>query len=536
MTRAALLAIDLGTSAVKVLLADVDSGAPLAITRRSSGADSSPERGAAEQDPSLWWDSIAAAVREAISTAEERIGRIEVRGIAACGHGPTLVPVRSDGTPVSSALLWRDARSNADAVELSAVLGRSGWLLAELPKARWFLRERAAVAANAAWLLSTWDALALRLSGVAVASFWDSARSLTPADRARLLSDPASGIDARAMPPEVLPGTRLGPLLATAAASLGLPSGIPVVAGVNDGIAAVLGAGLSRAGIAVDVGGSAGGVAVAMHPLDAQAMLAKIPERLWSGPAPMPLGDLRIVGGAFGGTGQLLDRVVMEVLAEMGRDDPATRAQLFAAAAALPLGAEGVLAHPMHGANTFARAREAFDGYGPKHRPEHLVRASIEAGALAVAALLAPARELGMSVEVMRLSGPATGAVGGPLSGSPLAPDALPQLRADILGAPVEVLRIPESAAAGSALLAGVGSGAYASMGEALSVLVQVERRYEPEPSQSIAARELLEHHERLRAAKAQRSDPGSGERSIDELRSDARTSLAAPKEKSVDR
>ena len=78
-------------------------------------------------------------------------------------------------------------------------------------------------------------------------------------------------------------------------------------------------------------------------------------------------------------------------------------------------------------------------------------------------------------------------------------------------------------------------AAADAVFAQALSALVQVERRYEPDPSQSIAARELLERYERLRAAKVQRSDLGSGERSIDELRSDARTGLAAPREKSVD-
>lgn len=528
MTRAGLLAIDLGTSAAKALLVDAESGAPLAIARRPSGRESSPEPGAAEQDQNVWWESISLTVREVLATANDVVGRVEVLGISVCGHGPTLAAVRGDGTPAAPALLWRDTRSSADAEILTALLGRSGWLLAELPKARWFQRERPTMAAHAEWLLSTWDALALRLSGVAAASFWDPARSLTPADRAHLLSDPTAGIDARAMPPEVRPGTNLGPLLPEAAAMLGLPAGIPVIAGVNDGLAAVLGAGLSRAGIAVDVGGSAGGVAVAANPIEADAIVAALPGRLWSGPAPTPLGDLRIIGGAFGGTGLLLDRVVSELLAALGRDDVTTRVQLFGAAAALQLGADGVIAHPIRDAATVVPMRDAFDGFGAQHRPEHLVRAAIEAGALAVAALLAPARNRGLRLDVMRLSGPATGAVGGPLSGSPLAPDAFPQLRADLLGVPVEVLRIPEAAAAGSALLAGVGSGTYRSMEEALSTLVRVERTYEPRPPQTDAARELLARFESLHARSTRES--GLGGDSIDVLRADARMSGGAGK------
>ena len=512
MTRAALLAIDLGTSAIKVLLIDAESGVPLAAARRSSGAERSTERGAAEQDPGEWWRAISAATRESIATAESSSGRIEVRAISVCGHGPTLVPVRGDGTAVGDALLWRDERSAGDAAVLAQLLGRSGWLLGELPKARWFARERPDAAADATWFLSTWDALALRLSGTAVASFWDPARSLTPSDRARLLGSSEGGIDARAMPPEVQPGTLLGPLLASVAADLGVAAGVPVIAGSNDGLAAVLGAGLARAGVAVDVGGSAGGVAVAALPDDAERILAALPGALWSGPAPTPLGDLRILGGAFGGTGRLLDLVVAELLADTPGEGLAARADLFAAAAALPLGAEGVIARPLNSSNQRATARDHFDGVVASHRPEHLVRAAIEGGALAVAALLAPARERGLHIDTLRLSGPATGAVGGPLSGSPLAPDAFPQLRADLFALPVEVLRIPEAAAAGAAILAGIGSGTYATISEALDALVQVERTYEPTPARAEQARELLVRYESLR-----KRDGGA------DLRADAR-------------
>ncbi|MGI9096172.1 MAG: xylulokinase [Candidatus Limnocylindrus sp.] len=512
MTRAALLAIDLGTSAIKVLLIDAESGVPIATARRPSGAERSAERGAAEQDPGEWWRAITAATREAIATAESCSGRIEVRAISVCGHGPTLVPVRDDGTAVGDALLWRDDRSAGDAAVLARLLGRSGWLLGELPKARWLLRERPDAAADATWFLSTWDALALRLSGTAVASFWDPARSLTPSDRARLIGSSEAGIDARAMPPEVQPGTYLGPLLASVASDLGVAAAIPVIAGSNDGLAAVLGAGLVRAGVAVDVGGSAGGVAVAVLPDEAMRILAALPGALWSGPAPTPLGDLRILGGAFGGTGRLLDLVVAELLANAAGEGFAGRADLFAAAAALPLGAEGVIARPLSSSNQRSTARDHFDGVNASHRPEHLVRAAIEGGALAVAALLAPARERGLHIDTLRLSGPATGAVGGPLSGSPLAPDEFPQLRADLFELPVEVLRIPEAAAAGAAILAGIGSGTYATISEALDALVRVERTYEPTPARAEQARELLVRYESLR-----RRDGGV------ELRADAR-------------
>ena len=184
-TRGALLAIDLGSTAVKVLILDAESGRPLAMTRRASGVAESSASGAVEQDPNVWWEAIRSAVGEALKVAGPAI---EILGIAADGHGPTLVPVREDGSAASAALLWRDRRAADDDAQLTALLGRSGWLLAEPPKARWFMRERATAVKETAWLLSTWDALAFRLSGEAVASFWDPARALSPAHRALLLS------------------------------------------------------------------------------------------------------------------------------------------------------------------------------------------------------------------------------------------------------------------------------------------------------------------------------------------------------------
>ncbi|MFM8914943.1 MAG: FGGY family carbohydrate kinase, partial [Candidatus Limnocylindrus sp.] len=179
--RAALLAFDLGSTSVKAVLINAESGAPIAIARRATdgGADSR------EQDADTWWRAICAAAHEVMALATEQGAEtIEVRGIGVDGHGPSLTPVRADGSAAGPALMWRDRRSADDEAELAKILGRGGWLLGELPKARWLIRERPEVAAAAAWLLSSWDALTLRLSGEAVSSFWDPARSVSPAQRA----------------------------------------------------------------------------------------------------------------------------------------------------------------------------------------------------------------------------------------------------------------------------------------------------------------------------------------------------------------
>ena len=472
--RGALLSIDLGSTAVKVLILDAESGRPLALTRRASGVALDAAGGAVEQDPNVWWEAIRSAVGEARTVAGPAI---EILGIAADGHGPTLVPVREDGSAASAAMLWRDRRAAEDDAHLAALLGRSGWLLAELPKGRWFLRERAAAAAETAWLLSTWDALAFRLSGEAVASFWDPARSLSPSQRALLLSE-AGGLDERALPPEVFPGTRIGVLRATAASDLGLPVGIPIVSGTNDGMAAVIGAGLMHLARGVDVGGAAGGVGISVERAIAERIATEVGGALWSGPAPASFGEVRIMGGALGGTGLLLDATISESL-ERGSDPAA----LIDAVAALPLGADGV---------RVARHGEEVRWTGSRG-DAHRVRAVMEYGALAVAAMLAPARAAGLPLSEMWLSGPATGATSGLYAAQISVPRGIPQIRADLLGVPVVLPRIPEAAAAGSAALAGLGAGLYTSLSEAAELIAVAGERIEPNPGSAAMAASLLE-------------------------------------------
>ena len=70
-------------------------------------------------------------------------------------------------------------------------------------------------------------------------------------------------------------------------------------------------------------------------------------------------------------------------------------------------------------------------------------------------------------------------------------------MRADLLGVPVVLPRIPEAAAAGSAALAGLGAGLYASLSEAAELIAVAEERIEPEPGSAAVAASLLEQFRR---------------------------------------
>ena len=173
----AILGLDLGTTEVKAGLVGLD-GRLLGLARSGYGLDVSGGHGWAEQDPGGWWSAVVSAVR-ALRSADT----VEIVAIGVDGHGPTLVAVDARGEATRPAITFLDTRATAEADELTAATGVRGWSLGGLPAALWVERHEPAVAAATCWYLSTWEWLALRLTGVAAAS-------LVPD---QVVADPAPG-------------------------------------------------------------------------------------------------------------------------------------------------------------------------------------------------------------------------------------------------------------------------------------------------------------------------------------------------------
>src|SRR5690349_4473194 len=100
-----LLAIDLGTSSVKVGVFDAD-GRLLSFARRAYADAVEPEQ---------WWAATADALRE----AGHELSLSEVRAVCVGGQGPTLVLVDDQGNPVRAALPWMDTRSTPQSRRLA---------------------------------------------------------------------------------------------------------------------------------------------------------------------------------------------------------------------------------------------------------------------------------------------------------------------------------------------------------------------------------------------------------------------------------
>lgn len=431
----AVLGLDLGTSEAKAALVGLDG--TLLGMGRAGYPTASDHDGAAEQDPRDWWRSIAAAVRSLAGV----VASADVLAIACVGQGPTVVAVDAAGDPVRPAVTWQDRRPAGGGFGL---LPRMAWLAGADPDA----------VSRATWLLSAWDAVGLWLSGEAA---WTLQGHEHAPSREELA---AAGVRASHVPAPLAFGARLGSLRQPVAAELGLAAGTPVVAGVNDGTASMLGAGLRLAGDAVDTGGTSGGLGIyAATPVEVPGLFL----------APAPLPGRWVVGGAMAALGASVDWLRGPILGGLTIDE------LQVAAADAPAGAGGLVFLPYlagERAPVFDDvARGAFFGLTLAHDARHLARAVLEGTAFAMRSVAEPLAAAGAPIRELRLTG------------RPGGGDTWARIKADVLGVPVAIPAIGDTAVLGAAILAATGVGAVASMKAGVASMTSVARRVEPDPA-----------------------------------------------------
>jgi xylulokinase len=465
----AVLAVDLGTTSAKAGLVGLD-GTVYGIARTAFDPPDGNAPGRAEQDPETWWSVVTGLLRE---LAARDVA--EVVAIAVDGHGPTLVAVDVDARPTRPAITWLDGRSSAELNELTAATGLRGWALGVLPAALWVERHEPAAAAATRHYLNTWEFIGLRLTGVARTSLVHH-QALPDAATLR-----GVGLPPDRVPPAIGAGERLGGLVADVAARIGLPAGLPVVAGVVDAFASFHGAGLLAPGDAIDVGGAAGGFGVYWTaPVEVQGSFT----------TPAPLPGLHVVGGAMAATGRALDWLGADVLGgHLSADD------LLDEAARVPAGADGLVFLPYLAGERSPLwdpdARGVFAGLTLRHGRAHLTRAVLEASALAIRHVATPILAAGVGVSEMRVCG------------GPARHPAWNQLKADITGFRVAIPHALETGVMGSAVLGALGIGAYPDLPAAIRAMTRIETRLEPRPEHAATYDALYEAYTALHPAVA---------------------------------
>jgi xylulokinase len=225
---------------------------------------------------------------------------------------------------------------------------------------------------------------------------------------------------------------------ASAASQTGLVAGTPVVAGGGDFPVSMLGFGVVGEGLAADVSGTS--TLFALHsprPLIHPAVYNL--RHVVDGWIPFSLLDS---GG--------LSITWAKDLVGSARGSDVSFDELIDMATRVPAGSDGLLFYPYllgerRPQNT--QARGAFFGVTLQHTAAHFVRAVMEGVALGLGKDAALFRSLGIEVDRIFCVG---GGARNPL---------LNQIKADVVGVPLELADEPEAGLQGAALLAAAGAG-----------------------------------------------------------------------------
>ncbi len=241
MAEEVVVGLDVGTQSAKVVACRAD-GTIVAEERVAHGV-SRPAPGQFEQDAeTVWWADVATLLKR-LATRDD----LTIRALCVSAIGPTALPTGADGTPLRPGILYGiDTRAQAEIAALDDRYGRDATVKvcgsaisvqSPVPKLLWLKRHEPEVfAAMRRWFTAhAW--LAFKLTGTYAVDHHSASQFVPLYDganarwREEIWSDLLPGV---AIPALVWPGSTIGMLTADAAASTGMPAGLPVVMGTVD--------------------------------------------------------------------------------------------------------------------------------------------------------------------------------------------------------------------------------------------------------------------------------------------------------------
>ena len=244
------IGIDLGTSAVKLLL--VDDGGGIRGTVSREYPLSFPHPGWSEQSPEDWWD----AVLDGLPALLEGQDRAEVAGIAVAGQMHGLVVLDEADRVIRPAILWNDGRTAVETEWLNTAVGKQelSRLTANIafagftaPKLLWMRKNEPENFARIAKIMLPKDYVNYRLTGVHACDFSDaSGMLLLDVEHKRWSKEMLKicGVRESQMPRLVESYEVIGTLKPEIAERLGLPASVRVMGGAGDNAAAAVGTGV----------------------------------------------------------------------------------------------------------------------------------------------------------------------------------------------------------------------------------------------------------------------------------------------------
>ncbi len=465
------IGVDLGTSAVKLLLMEADGSIKNIVSKEYPL--SFPNPGWSEQSPTDWWDAVVTGIRELTSGFEAD----KVAGISFGGQMHGLVILDDKDQVIRPAILWNDGRTGKETDYLNNVIGKDklssytaniAFAGFTAPKILWVKENEPENFAKIAKIMLPKDYIAYKMTGVHSCDYSDASGMLLLDVKNKCWSKEM--LEICDVKEEQLPKLYesyevTGNLTEEVAKELGLTTACKVAAGAGDNAAAAVGTGTVGDGECNISLGTSGTLFISSKEFGVDKFNA--------------LHSFDHADGKYHLMGCMLSAAscnkwwMDEIIGtqDYGKEqEPITDEKL---------GRNNVYYLPYlmgeRSPHNNPDARAMFLGMSMDTTRADMTQAVLEGVAFATRDMLEIAKSLGIQITESKICG------GG--AKSPL----WRKIIANVLNIKVNIIESEEGPGLGGAMLAAVACGEYASVEEAAAKIVKIVDSVEPDPE--IAAR-----------------------------------------------
>ena len=243
------IGVDLGTSAVKLLLMEADGSIKNIVSKEYPL--SFPNPGWSEQSPDDWWNAVVAGIKE----LTDGFDASKVAGISFGGQMHGLVILDQDDKVIRPAILWNDGRTTKETNYLNDVIGKDklsqytaniAFAGFTVPKILWVKENEPENFAKIAKIMLPKDYIAYKMTGVHSCDYSDASGMLLMDVKNKCWSKEMMEICSvkEEQLPKLFESYEItGALTDAAAAELGLTTTCKIAAGAGDNAAAAVGTG-----------------------------------------------------------------------------------------------------------------------------------------------------------------------------------------------------------------------------------------------------------------------------------------------------
>jgi xylulokinase len=461
-----VIGIDLGTSAVKVLLVNTAGQVEHEVAKKYPLIQEHP--GYNEQNPEEWVAKTLQALQQLV--AESGVNPAEIEGLSYSGQMHGLVLLDEKGQVIRPAILWNDTRTTEQCEAIKTVLGDKLLAITKnqalegftLPKILWVKEHESANFKRSTVFLLPKDYLRFRMTGRLHSEYSDAAGTiLFDVVNKKWSSEICQAFDlpATLCPPLVESDDYIGTLLPEIAQITGLSQVTKVFAGGADNACGAIGAGiLSEDKALCSIGTS--GVFLSFEKDKYRDFAGKVHFFNHS------QKDSYYTMGVTLAAGYSLTWF-KDTFAENDSLE-----QLLDEAATVPIGSNGLLFAPyLVGERTpyvDAKIRGTFTGIDGSHKKKHFVRAVMEGIVFSI----------NDTVEIFRVNGKCVDTI---ISiGGGAKNDFWLQMQADIFNGTVISLANEQGPGMGAAMLAASGLNWFPSLKDCAEHFINYRKRFEP--------------------------------------------------------